>query len=77
MSDVRKIQYKGWGLPHTVFARDLTSSAVFFHTSRVNGALTNLLFCVGRISGSSSDGFRQMCISDSLLPQEYEMKYVK
>ena len=29
--------------------RDPTSSAVFFRTSRVNGALTHLLFLCGRI----------------------------
>ena len=38
--------------PSAVFARDPTPSTVFFHTSRVNGALTDLLFCVGRISSS-------------------------
>ena len=34
-----------------------------FHISQVNGALTDLLFCIGRISSSSSDGSGQMCIS--------------
>ena len=42
--------------PSAVFARDPTPSTVFFRTSRVNGALTDLLFCDGRISSSSSDG---------------------
>ena len=32
------------------------SSTVLFHTSRVNSALTDLLYCVGRISSISSDG---------------------
>ena len=44
-------------------ARDPIPGAVFFRTSRVNGALTDLLFCVGRISSSSSDKFERMCIS--------------
>ena len=34
-----------------------------FHTSQVNSALTDLLFCVGRISSSSSDGSGWMRIS--------------
>ena len=49
--------------PHALFARDPTLSTVFFRTSRVNGALTDVLSCVGRISSSSSDEFEQMCIS--------------
>ena len=49
--------------PSAVFARDPTPSTVFFCTSRVNGTLTDLLFCVGRISSISSDGFERMCIS--------------
>ena len=48
--------------PSAVFARDPTPSTVFFRTSRVNGALTDLLFCVGRINSSSSDGSRRICI---------------
>ena len=46
-------------------------------TSQVNGALTDLLLCIGRISSSSSDGLDvhvQANRSDSLLPQEYEME---
>ena len=49
--------------PSAVFAQDPTPSTVFFRTSRVNGALTDLLFCVGRISSCSSDGSRRICIS--------------
>ena len=49
--------------PSAVFARDPTPSTVFFCTSQVHGALTDLLFCVGRISSSSTDEFGQMCIS--------------
>ena len=49
--------------PSAVFAQDPTLSTVIFHTSRVNGALTDLLFCIGRINSSSSDGFERMCIS--------------
>ena len=50
--------------PSAVVAQDPTLSTVLFSTSRLNGALSDLLFCVGRISSSSSsDGFRQKCIS--------------
>ena len=57
-----------WQIQHEsmlspVFARDLTLSTVLFHTSRVNGALTDLLFCVGRISSSSSDGSGRMYVN--------------
>ena len=50
--------------PSAVFAQDLTPSTVFFLT-QINGALIDLLFCVGRISSSSIDGLEQMCISSS------------
>ena len=36
--------------PSAVFAQDLIPSTVFFRTSQVNGASTDLLFCIGRIS---------------------------
>ena len=63
--------------PSAVFARDPTLSVVFFHTSQVNGALTDLLFCVGRINSSSSDGSGQICISNGLLPQAGWGSYIK
>ena len=69
-----------------VFARDPIPSTVFFRTSRINGALTDLLsnfllFCVGRINSSSiamdPDEFAQANRSDSLLPQAGWSSYVK
>ena len=47
------------------------------YTAQVNDALTDLLFCIGRISSNHSDGFGQANRSNSLLPQEYEMEYIK
>ena len=49
--------------PSAVFARDPTPSTVFFRRSRVNSALSGLLFCVGRISNSSNNESRWICIS--------------
>ena len=60
--------------------QDPTLSTVFFRTSWVNGVLTDLLFCVGRISSSSSDGSETWCkikaIVNLYYPQDYEMKYI-
>ena len=39
------------------------SSIVIFRISQVNSALTDLLFCFGRISSSSSDGSGWMCVN--------------
>ena len=57
-----------WQIQHeaklsAVFAWDPTQSTVFFCTSWVNNAVTDLLFCVGRISSSSSNGCRWIYIS--------------
>ena len=64
--------------------RDPTPSTVFLRTSRVNGALTDLLFCVGRISSGSIDEserdvYRQLeaILSDSLLPQDTRWSTLK
>ena len=58
----------------TRWTQDPTLSTVFFCTSQVNSTLTDLLFCIGRISNISSDGlehnaYKQMevIVSDSLL----------
>ena len=42
-------------------SRDSTLSAVFFCTSQVNGALTDLLFCVGGLVLFCSDGLSVRC----------------
>ena len=55
-----QIQYKAKLSAVVVFSQDSTLSTVFFCTSRVNGALTDLLFCVGRISSSIIIGFGRM-----------------
>ena len=54
-----QVQHKA--KPSAVFALDPTLSTVFLHTSQVNGGLTNLLFCVGKVSGSDWSG--RICIS--------------
>ena len=64
--------------------QDLIPSTVFFCTSRVNGALTDLLFCVGGLSvavamDSERDAYKQIeaIVSASLLPQECKIECVK
>ena len=61
-----------------------TPSIIILCKSGVNGALTDLLFCIGKISSKSSDGQeRDVCkqieaiVADSLLPQEWGMEYLK
>ena len=57
MSVVRKIQLKGvveWQIQHeakpsAVFVTRPHPRAVFYRTTRVCGALTDLLFCMGRL----------------------------
>ena len=49
---------------------------------KVNDTLTNLLFCVGRISSSSSDGSGRMYVCKQIeaivyYRQEYKMENVK
>ena len=50
MSDVLKLS--------AVFHMRLALSTAFFCASEVNGALTDLLFCLRRNSSSSSDGLK-------------------
>ena len=86
MSDIQKIQYKGWGwVANTAqggaeccISRDPTPSTVVFHTSQVNGALTDC-FVLGGLTAAVTlylDGCVDANRSDSLIPQEYEMEYV-
>ena len=64
-SDVQKIQYKWWGqvvnsawgeAEYYIWHEILPWGTVFLYTSRVNSALTDLLFCIGKISSSRSNG---------------------
>ena len=53
-------------------------SFVVFHTSQVNGALTDC-FVLGGLTAAITldlDGCVDANRSDSLLPQEYEMEYI-
>ena len=46
--------------PSSVFARDPTPCTVFFHTSRINGALTDYCFALGGLAvvvAMDPDGF--------------------
>ena len=56
-----QIQHKA--KPSAVFAQDPLPEYCIFPYITINSALTDLLFCIGRISNSSSDGFKWMCIS--------------
>ena len=60
---------------------DPTPSIVFFCTSQVNDALTDLMFVPGGLAvivemDPECDVYKQkeMVVNDSLLPQEYEME---
>ena len=55
-----------------------------FPTSLVNAALTDLLFCIGKLvvaiaMGPECDVYKQIdvIVSDSLLSKEYEMEFIK
>ena len=58
---MKYMQYEGWGwVANTAYGKAKycidTLIAVIFLVSWWNNALTKLLFCVGRIIGSSIDG---------------------
>ena len=59
-------------------SREPSPSTLVFHTSQVNGALTDC-FVLGGLTAAVAldlDGCIEANRSDSLLPQEYEMEYV-
>ena len=56
-----------WQIQHkpklsAVFDTKPIQSTVFFHTSQGNGVLTDLLFCIERISSSRSNGSEMSCV---------------
>ena len=71
--------------PSAVFdMRPSTSNTVFFCTSRVNSALIDLVYCVegsavAVVMNPKRDAYKQIeaIVGESLLPKEYEMKYIR